>query len=138
MRGKQWKDGGFGIARSNPDTDSILLTGAGMHSLQMTHADAATINKAVGFTSDTVLNGSFQWSTADLHSWLFYTRAFVTKGGPDWKAWNEKCLPIMLSNQNPDGSWTRGSVLFGSGDTDATALGALMMESYYRVTTPRS
>lgn len=138
MRGKQWKDGGFGIPRGNPGTDSILLTGAGMHSLQMTHADAATIQKAVGFTSDMVLNGSFQWSTADLHSWFFYTRAFVTKGGPDWKAWNGKCLPIMLSNQNPDGSWTRGSALFGSGDTDATALGALMMESYYRVIMPRS
>jgi hypothetical protein len=138
IRSKQWKDGGFGISRSNPDNDSILLTGAGMNSLQLTRADAATLKKASGFTTDMVLNPSYQWSSADLHGWLFYTQAFITKGGEDWKAWNGKCLPLMLSNQSPNGSWTRSSALFGSNDTDATAVGALILESYYRVSLPRS
>lgn len=138
IQSKQANDGGFGMARSKPGTDSILLTGAGMNSLQLTRADAAALKKASGFTTNMVLNASFQWSTADLHGWLFYTQAFVTRGGSNWKAWNEKLLPLLLGNQKPDGSWARGSVLFGGSDTDATALGALILESYYRIPVSRS
>jgi len=103
IQSKQWNDGGFGMPRSTPDTDSITLTGAGMNSAQLVRANSTAlntagaltivINKAAGFTTDMVLNASFQWNTADVHGWLFYTQALITKGGMTGGRGTKKASP---------------------------------------------
>jgi hypothetical protein len=41
-------------------------------------------------------------------------------------------LPLLLGNQKTDGSWQRPSLFMGGGEADSTALGVLILETYYR------
>ena len=41
-------------------------------------------------------------------------------------------LPQLLANQKNDGSWQRPSVFMGGNEYDSTALGVLVLETYYR------
>jgi hypothetical protein len=114
---------------------TIEMAGLGMNTLLIVNKIEFPLNAVDPFSviNYRIINNSTNWDTADLHGWLFYTQALITKGGDDWKAWNEKSLPLLLANQKPDGSWLRPSTLFVGTETDSTALCALMLESYYRV-----
>jgi len=78
-----------------------------------------------------------QIGNLDLYGWWHATEALARTGGPDWTAWNEALKKALLSHQRPSGhaagSWdpegTYGKV---GGRVFSTALGALMLESYWR------
>lgn len=78
-----------------------------------------------------------QIGNLDLYAWWHATEALARIGGPEWTAWNDALKKALLSHQRPSGhaagSWdpegTYGKV---GGRVFSTALGALMLESFYR------
>jgi hypothetical protein len=78
-----------------------------------------------------------QIGNLDLYGWWHATEALARAGGPDWTAWNDALKKALFGHQRPTGhaagSWdpegTYGKV---GGRVFATALGALMLESYWR------
>jgi hypothetical protein len=78
-----------------------------------------------------------QIGNLDLYGWWHATEGLARLGGPDWTAWNAALKKALLGHQkttgHATGSWdpegTYGKV---GGRVFATALGALMLESYYR------
>ncbi len=65
--------------------------------------------------------------------WYYATQVFFHEGGAVWERWNNLFSPMLIKNQNPDGSWR-----FGHGRSSAygpvyhTTLSALMLTVYYR------
>ncbi|HOX07544.1 MAG TPA: hypothetical protein PK280_14175 [Planctomycetota bacterium] len=56
--------------------------------------------------------------------------ALFQMGGDHWARWNQIMKPMVLKAQAADGSWAPST--YANGPTLATALGALVLESYYR------
>jgi hypothetical protein len=56
--------------------------------------------------------------------------ALFQMGGDQWTRWNKIMKPMVLKAQAEDGSWRPSSYV--QGPVMATALGALVLESYYR------
>jgi hypothetical protein len=56
--------------------------------------------------------------------------ALFQMGGDRWARWNRLMKPLVLDSQAADGSWAPSS--YTQGPALATALGALVLESYYR------
>jgi len=78
-----------------------------------------------------------QLGNLDLYGWWHATEALARIGGPEWTAWNDALKKALLSHQRPSGhatgSWDPEGI-YGKvgGRVFSTALGALMLESYYR------
>ncbi|MCX6847722.1 MAG: protein kinase [Verrucomicrobia bacterium] len=109
------------------------MTGTCMRAMQITSSrNQAELATALRFSRDHFQSEPAAWDYADLYSWLFYTRAFFREGGENWRFWNKQMVPQLLGNQKPDGSWQRPSVFMGGSECDSTALGALMLETFYR------
>jgi peroxiredoxin len=109
------------------------MTGACMRTMQMISSrNLSELIAARRFSHNLFQSEPLAWDRADLYSWLFYTRAFFHEGGEYWTFWNKQMLPQLLGNQKPDGSWQRSSVFMGGSESDSTALGVLMLETYYR------
>lgn len=78
-----------------------------------------------------------QIGNLDLYGWWHATEALARTSGGDWSAWNEALKKALLGHQRGSGhaagSWdpegTYGKV---GGRVFSTALGALMLESYWR------
>ncbi|HEX5138642.1 MAG TPA: hypothetical protein VFY93_16845 [Planctomycetota bacterium] len=78
-----------------------------------------------------------QIGNLDLYGWWHATEALARTGGPEWTAWNDALRRALLGHQRTNGhaagSWdpegTYGKV---GGRVFSTALGALMLESYWR------
>jgi len=68
-----------------------------------------------------------------LYIWYYATQAFFHEGGAQWQRWNDRYAPMIVKNQNEDGSWTwdkdRSSAY---GPVYATTLNALSLMVYYR------
>jgi hypothetical protein len=62
--------------------------------------------------------------------WYYGTRAMLVAGGEDWRIWKDWMCRLLVSNQNPDGSWNLNQREdgLGLGPIYATALGAMMLE----------
>ena len=109
------------------------MTGACMRALQITSSSShAEFAAALRFSRDHFQKTPVSWDSADLYSLLFYTRALFRVGGENWRFWNKQMLPQLLANQKLDGSWQRPSVFMGGTEFDSTALGILVLETYYR------
>ncbi len=65
--------------------------------------------------------------------WYYATQVFFHEGGGVWQRWNNLFSPMLIKNQNEDGSWT-----FEHGRSAAygpvyhTTLSALMLSVYFR------
>jgi hypothetical protein len=80
----------------------------------------------------------------DLHYWFHGSTALFEFGGRNWKEWNERLKEALLKKQNR----TKGDCFHGSwepvdrwscegGRVYTTAIGALTLEIYYRLSTVR-
>jgi hypothetical protein len=56
--------------------------------------------------------------------------ALFQMGGDRWARWNRLMKPMVLDSQAAEGSWAASA--YAPGPVLATALGALVLESYYR------
>jgi hypothetical protein len=88
-------------------------------------------------------------STIDMCYWRFGTDALFQYGGEEWRTWNRSLRQALVESQrtydkttmdkahlDADGSWDPiGEWGPAGGRVYATAMGALILESYYR--TPR-
>lgn len=138
LQSKQTADGGYGANNREGYYNQWNLTGVGILGLQtLGHGKTAEIKKGIKFAHDLFEKEPPTWSTANLYAWYYYAQAFFQNGGPEWKYWNETALPVILANQNKDGSWSPkldpakgGSA--GGDNIYPTALCTLMLEVYYR------
>lgn len=73
-----------------------------------------------------------------LYGWYYITQAMFQAGGPYWQYWNREIRDTMVKNQQHDGRWlpppnsaveTRE---LAATPAYSTALGALILETYYR------
>jgi hypothetical protein len=73
-----------------------------------------------------------------LYGWYYITQAMFQAGGPYWQYWNREIRDTMMKNQQDDGRWlpppnsaveTRE---LAATPAYSTALGALILETYYR------
>ena len=76
----------------------------------------------------------------NLYYWAYGTLAAFRAGGSLWNRWNTALKEVLLPAQNEDGSWPAVSIYGEFADDHdrsyATALSVMMMEVYYRYTTP--
>ncbi len=96
---------------------------------------------------------SFRWRRAsasafvnraesNLYFHYYAALALHRRGGRDWQRWNESLKPLLLDNQERDGSWRPISQYIQYADESSrdrsytTAMGVLMLEVYYRYFTP--
>ncbi|MEI6970882.1 MAG: prenyltransferase/squalene oxidase repeat-containing protein [bacterium] len=106
------------------------LNGAGMLCLEF--LDRAN-DPAVESTLQATQNILPAWPKegGGTYGWYYTTQARYQKGGPQWDAWNKAMLPMLVKNQNADGSWTSGSTHKSCPVYDTT-LCCLCLEVYYR------
>ncbi|MEN9358493.1 MAG: hypothetical protein RL095_28 [Verrucomicrobiota bacterium] len=74
-----------------------------------------------------------------MYSWYYGTYVAFQEGGPLWKSWQKKFLPMLKTHQNPAGYWDYPGHQFGAqiGDeltqkVHATTMAVLMLSVYYR------
>lgn len=75
--------------------------------------------------------------SGNFYYWYYGTLATFQQQGPEWETWNRELQRELLSSQRLDGpmagSWDPDGVWGGyGGRVYSTALGALMLEVYYR------
>lgn len=73
-----------------------------------------------------------------LYGWYYITQAMFQAGGPYWQYWNREIRDTMLRHQRRDGRWmpppnsTIENRELAATPAYSTALGALILEVYYR------
>jgi len=72
-----------------------------------------------------------------LYGWYYTTLAIFQGGGSHWESWNKQIAHTMIAAQADDGSWpppphSGGEAAFTGAPTYSTALGAMILETYYR------
>jgi TolA-binding protein len=82
------------------------------------------------------------WDKADgdfvLYGWYYMTQAMFQGGGSYWEYWNDEIRETMIKNQQKDGRWMpppKSSIEvrdLAKTPAYSTALGALILETYYR------
>lgn len=142
------KGGGFGRDTEWNDEEHYsqwMLTGAavlGLQTLGSGHAD--DVKDGCKFIEDMIEKHPLDWnSNGTLYSWYYNTQACFQRGGELWNKWNKQAKPLLIANQNPDGSWKAdgsppqfraGTSAQAGGDANIyrTCLCTLMLEVYYR------
>ncbi|MEX2606349.1 MAG: prenyltransferase/squalene oxidase repeat-containing protein [Kiritimatiellia bacterium] len=68
-----------------------------------------------------------------VYAWYYATQAYFHTGGTTWSQWNRRFAPMVVKNQNPDGSWNwplgRSNEY---GPVYHTTFSALSLMVYYR------
>lgn len=138
LQSKQTADGGYGSNNREGHYTQWNLTGVGILGLQtLGHGKTTEIKKGIKFAHKMFEGEPPTWSNANLYAWYYYAQAFFQDGGVELKFWNDTALPVILANQNKDGSWTpnlppaKGGTSGGDG-IYSTTLCTLMLEVYYR------
>jgi hypothetical protein len=73
-----------------------------------------------------------------LYGWYYITQAMFQGGGPYWQYWNREIRDTLIKKQRNDGRWmpppnsTMETREFADTPAYSTALGALILEVYYR------
>lgn len=72
-----------------------------------------------------------------LYGWYYTTLAMFQGGGSYWESWNQQIARTMIDAQADDGSWpappqSTGEASLGGLPVYSTALGAMILETYYR------
>jgi hypothetical protein len=140
------REGLFRYSSREPErSGDVPMTAVAVLSLQLTgHVrDAAAV-----YGMMRLADVSAVWAEVDARGrrerasgpWPFYTwyylgQARFHQGGKAWVTWNRRFAPLMCAMQNPDGSWgpAPASAEGRFGPVYHTALGALMLEVYYRI-----
>lgn len=146
---KQTGDGGYGNPDLNSHYNQRNLTGSALSALQFSVQDAIKLGRGVGWLADFTKKEPLSWTKdCSLYAWYFNSLALHRAGGESWKTWNSQCEPLMLANQNPDGSWkVEGVGEVGAGGTGAaaedkdiyrTCLAALILETPCRFLRPEA
>lgn len=122
LESTQTADGGFGGADRNAHYNQWNLTGAALLGLQtLGVGNAGQINKGVRWLVEQTKKEPLNWnSDCYLYTWYDNTQALFQKGGDAWKVWNEQFQPLVLENQNDDGSYK----VEGVGEVGAAGTGA--------------
>ena len=75
---------------------------------------------------------------SQVYYWYYITQAMFQAGGPYWQYWNREIRDAMVKNQQDDGRWLpppKSAVEtreLAATPAYSTALGALILETYYR------
>jgi len=68
-----------------------------------------------------------------VYVWYYATQVYFHEGGAVWERWNDLFAPMLINNQNEDGSWTFSPARCARyGPVYHTTLAALMLTVYYR------
>ncbi|NQT53688.1 squalene--hopene cyclase, partial [bacterium] len=119
--------GGFGY--TGPSGPSMPRAGIGLLVLSLSGAYRAPQAKA---TADFILTGG---GTSGYSGYFYYqcyycSQAMYQAGGKYWRHWNQTMTPVLISLQQPDGSWPSG----GSGGVVCnTAFALLSLEVNYNL-----
>jgi hypothetical protein len=74
-----------------------------------------------------------------LYGWFYITQAMFQAGGPYWEHWNREIRDVLIKKQRSDGRWmpppnsTMETRELAATPAYSTALGALILEVYYRL-----
>jgi hypothetical protein len=74
-----------------------------------------------------------------LYGWYYITQAMFQAGGPYWQYWNQQIRDTLIKKQRTDGRWmpppnsTMETRELAATPAYSTALGALILEVYYRL-----
>ena len=148
---KQTADGGFGATERQGYYNQWNLTGSALYGLagtsQSSAMDWAGRRRGTDWLHNFVKKEPLQWTKeCSLHSWYFNSLAMFVAGGEAWTTWNSMCEPLLLTNQNPDGSWkAEGAATLAASSSAAagkdqdiyrTCLAALILETPCRFIRP--
>jgi len=68
-----------------------------------------------------------------MYAWYYATQVYFHEGGATWERWNDLFAPMLITNQNEDGSWGfEHTRIAAYGPVYSTTLAALMLTVYYR------
>jgi hypothetical protein len=74
-----------------------------------------------------------------LYGWFYITQAMFQAGGSYWQHWNREIRDLLINKQRSDGRWmpppnsTMETRELAATPAYSTALGALILEVYYRL-----
>ncbi len=136
---RQYNDGtGHFVYASNSGAVRHSMTPIGTLCLQLLgHARSAEVRGGLRAMTDWTPS----WTNPNMRGgilepvyvWYYATQTFFHQGGPIWERWNNVYAPMLVENQNEDGSWTwdhgRSS---DYGPVYHTVFNALSLMVYYR------
>ena len=128
-----WSDFRNATPQSDGTNPDARMAAAIFGLLYVAEKRSASIGQGADAIAENVIKTQPQWADADLSAWLFNTMAMTLEGGRKWKAWNEAALPVLIASQSSTGSWQRPRAVFSASEVECTALGALMLESCFRI-----
>jgi prenyltransferase beta subunit len=125
LKGKQSADGGFGNPDRSAHYNQWNLTGSALSGLQsgsgQIMGSTNMLEKAGHWLVEWTKKEPLKWeSECYLYTWYYNSLALHYAGGEAWSEWNRQCEPLLLANQNSDGSWKEE----GKGEIAAATTGA--------------
>ena len=134
---QMYGDGGFGY--QNPGKD-LGPTAIGVLCEQfLGHSGDPRIKKSLDFLRGQRAEWSSTKAAYVLYDWYYITQAMFQGGGSYWEYWNSQIRDTMVSSQSDDGHWAlppqsewEGKLVGNNSPVYSTALGALILEVYYR------
>jgi len=131
-----YRDGTFGYDRPGGTTSTTAISVLSLMFLD--HGDDPRLKNAL----DKLKPLRFDWEKTEaplgmtLYQWYYATQVFFHAGGAFWKSWNDQFRDTLVQRQADDGHWGLPALSkegeFNSPPVYSTALGALMLEVYYR------
>ena len=104
----------------------------------MGHADDRRVKGALDYLKDQKVEWDKTKGDWVIYGWYYMTQAMFQGGGQYWQYWNREIRDTMVKNQLPDGRWPppqnseNENKDLAKTPVYATALGALILEVYYR------
>ncbi len=133
---QMYGDGGFGY--QNPGRD-LGPTAIGVLCQQfMGHSDDKRIKKSLDFLREQRVEWDRTKGAYVLYEWYYITQAMFQGGGSYWEYWNSQIRDAMVRSQADDGHWPMPpqseweGKLVPNSPAYSTAMGALILEVYYR------
>ncbi|MFP4057110.1 MAG: prenyltransferase/squalene oxidase repeat-containing protein [Candidatus Brocadiia bacterium] len=115
--------GGFGY--TGPSGPNMARSGIGLLVLSLSGAYRSPETKA---TADWLFAHGTSHDSYFYYACYYCSQAMYQAGGKYWEQWNETATPLLISMQQPDGSWpNRGS----GGIVCGTAMALLALEVNY-------
>jgi hypothetical protein len=121
LKQKQSQEGGFGNANRTEYYNQWNLTGSALSGMQLCGKTPLDTGRGMNWLEALTKKEPLKWeSECYLYTWYFNSMALHRAGGEAWSTWNAQSEPLLLANQNPDGSWK----VEGVGDRAAAGSGA--------------
>jgi hypothetical protein len=132
----QTKDGGFGNVNREAGYNQWALTGGATAGLQMLDPQKQNqAAKGIRFLRKFLTSEPLVWNANCIAYRLrYYTDAFFTAGGDDWRFYSVQLLPQVLASQQPDGKFATGKgEQMGTMVVFQQAMYTLALEVFYRL-----